>query len=123
QTVSSGSAGRWLRQCCVLAFTLCVTGAAMADSYSDIDYAERPTGALKLDIYLPEETENPSLVVWIHGGAWQFSDKSDPLALPIVAQGFALASLDFRQATEAPFPAQLNDINEAIRFLRANADR
>ena len=38
-----------------------------------------------------------------------------------VANGFALASLDFRQSTEARFPAQVHDIKAAIRFLRAKA--
>ena len=38
-----------------------------------------------------------------------------------VANGFAVASVDFRQSTEARFPAQVHDIKAAIRYLRANA--
>jgi acetyl esterase/lipase len=41
--------------------------------------------------------------------------------MTFVANGFALASLDFRQSTEAGFPAQVHDIKAAIRFLRAKA--
>src|SRR5262249_26225666 len=38
-----------------------------------------------------------------------------------VANGFATASVDFRQASEARFPAQVHDVKAAIRFLRARA--
>jgi hypothetical protein len=38
-----------------------------------------------------------------------------------VENGFATASLDFRQSTEARFPAAIHDIKAAIRFLRAMA--
>jgi len=38
-----------------------------------------------------------------------------------VANGIATASLDFRQSTEARFPAAVHDIKAAIRFLRAKA--
>jgi acetyl esterase/lipase len=59
-------------------------------------------------------------VVWVHGGAWYLYDKKQyPKAL--VDAGFAVASLDFRQSTEARFPAQVYDIKAGIRFLRANA--
>lgn len=37
----------------------------------------------------------------------------------LVAQGFAVASVDYRLSTEAVFPAQIQDIKAAIRFLRA----
>jgi acetyl esterase/lipase len=39
----------------------------------------------------------------------------------LVAQGFAVASVDYRLSHVAPFPAQVHDIKAAIRFLRAKA--
>jgi acetyl esterase/lipase len=36
--------------------------------------------------------------------------------------GYAIASLDFRQSTDAQFPAMIHDIKGAIRFLRGHAD-
>ena len=41
--------------------------------------------------------------------------------MQFVEHGYATASLDFRQSTEARFPAQVHDIKAAIRFLRAKA--
>jgi len=41
--------------------------------------------------------------------------------MEFVEHGYALASLDFRQSTDAPFPAMVHDIKAAVRFLRANA--
>lgn len=86
----------------------------------DITYAVVNGKALKLDLYLPEGIDHPSLLVWVHGGAWQFGNK-DKVPMAFVENGFATASLDFRQATEAPFPANVYDIKAAIRFLRAKA--
>lgn len=101
--------------------------ALSAQDFKDVPYASVAGKSLALDLHLPTRQTNavvsePSLIVWIHGGAWHRYDKKQyPRAL--VDQGFAVASVDFRQSTEARFPAQAHDINAAIRFLRANATR
>lgn len=88
--------------------------------FKDLIYATVNGKSLGLDLYLPANVKNPSLIVWVHGGAWRLGDKTQyPQAL--VDQGFALASLDFRQSTEARFPAAVHDIKGAIRYLRAVA--
>jgi acetyl esterase/lipase len=84
--------------------------------FKDVTYA----GKLGLDIYLPAGAEKPPLVVWVHGGAWNAGTRAQ-YPKELVANGFAVASVDFRQASEAPFPANVHDIKAAIRFLRANA--
>ncbi len=63
---------------------------------------------------------NPPLLVWVHGGAWSAGSKEQYPEV-FVTKGFALASLDFRQSTEARFPANVHDIKAAIRYLRAHA--
>lgn len=93
--------------------------------HADVTYATVGEHALKLDVYLPEPRSGdaaPPLVVWLHGGAWRFGSKANP-PLRFVEAGFALASVDFRPSTDAPFPAMLHDVKAAIRFLRANAAR
>jgi acetyl esterase/lipase len=88
--------------------------------FKDLSYATLNGKSLGLDLYLPPQVKNPALIVWVHGGAWRTGDKSQyPQVL--VDQGFALASLDFRQSTEARFPAAVHDIKAAIRYLRAVA--
>jgi acetyl esterase/lipase len=93
---------------------------SQAPTYKDIVYATVNGNDLKLDIYMPTGVKAPVLLVWVHGGAWRSGSKEN---LPKVfsQRGIAIASLDFRQSTEARFPAAIHDIKGAIRFLRAKA--
>ena len=92
----------------------------MTPTVKDIPYAAVGGKPLLLDLYLPRGVTRPCLVVWLHGGAWQFGTKDD-VRTDLVEAGYALASVDFRQASEAAFPAQIHDIKAAVRFLRARA--
>ncbi len=88
--------------------------------YKDIVYAAVDGKELRLDIYMPTATTSPHLLIWVHGGAWRSGTK-ESVPKVFVENGFAVASLDFRQSTEARFPAQVHDIKAAVRFLRAKA--
>lgn len=106
------------------ALLTCATAWAQPDNMTtlpDLPYAETEQRTLLLDLYLPDDPASAPLIVWIHGGAWRFGDKSAPPILGIVEQGFAVASLDFRSSTEAIFPAPIHDIKAAVRYLRAQA--
>ncbi len=89
---------------------------------ADIPYAVVGGRTLALDIYRPNGVARPPLLVWIHGGRWLHGTKETINTLALVEEGFAIASVDFRQTGDAPFPAQIHDIKAAIRFLRANAE-
>jgi acetyl esterase/lipase len=86
---------------------------------------------LQLDLWVPATAAAPPLVVWIHGGGWMFGDRRylpetlrpNQLFTESVAAGPAIATVDYRLALEAPFPAQLHDVKAAIRYLRAHADQ
>lgn len=93
---------------------------AQTTEIKDVIYATVEGKPLGLDLYLPAGMQAPPLFVWVHGGAWRRGDKSE-YPKPLLGQGFAVASLDFRQSTEARFPAAVHDIKAAIRFLRAKA--
>ena len=88
----------------------------------NIEFAKVGELSLKLDVYLPTEIEDPTLIVWVHGGAWRRGSKDNPGILPLVDKGYAVASVDYRLTPVAPFPANVHDIKAAIRYLRANAD-
>src|SRR5690606_9679986 len=88
---------------------------------ADIEYAQVDGEPLLLDLYLPDNVRGAPLLVWIHGGAWQRGSKRDMPLGALVERGFAIASVEFRQANVAPFPAQMHDIKAAIRYLRARA--
>ena len=83
-----------------------------------------------LDIYLPVNAKGKvPLVVFIHGGGWLGNDKyADMGYMPntiaaMLNNGMAVASIDYRFATQAVFPAILQDCNKAVSFLYDNADK
>ena len=83
-----------------------------------------------LDIYLPADAKGKlPLVVFIHGGGWLGNDKyADMGYMPntiaaMLENGMAVASIDYRFATQAVFPAILQDCNKAVSFLYDNADK
>ena len=67
------------------------------------------------------------LIVWIHGGAFRMGSKEgdadNPLPFDYLAQGFALASINYRLSQHAIFPAQIEDCKAAVRWLRAHAEQ
>jgi acetyl esterase/lipase len=98
--------------------------------HENIAYANDTLKKHLLDIYLPAQAKpNLPLVVWIHGGAWMKNDKYADMGYmkntinELLAHGFAIASIDYRQSTDAIFPAQIQDCNAAIVFLSKNAKK
>ncbi|MGE0062280.1 MAG: alpha/beta hydrolase [Xanthobacteraceae bacterium] len=87
---------------------------ADGDAYLDV-FAPTPSGAAGP---LP-------LVVWVHGGGWLSGSKSDVAnyAKIIAAKGYVVASLDYSLAPGATFPAPVRQINAALKYLAANAQR
>ena len=96
-----------------------VTASAQGAEFKDVVYADIDGKPLGLDLYVPRDAA--PLVVYVHGGAWRAGTKADGVPQHLIDAGFAVASLDFRQSTDAPFPANVHDIKAGIRFLRANA--
>lgn len=88
----------------------------------DLEYA-RPQGrSLKLDLYRPRSVQAPlPLVIFIHGGGWKEGDKANAVQAVLAGYGYAVASINYRLSTEAPFPAQIEDCKAAVRWLRAHA--
>ena len=93
-------------------------------AHRDVAYVENGHERQKLDLFLPEKTEDPlPLIIWIHGGGWQNGSKEGcpPLRQGFVQRGYAVASLNYRLSGDAIFPAQIEDCKAAIRYLRAHA--
>lgn len=104
-----------------LAFALLpAAGAAEPTVRRDLEYARVGEHSLRLDLHLPAGgTAAAPLIVWVHGGAWRSGSKKDMPLAPLVARGWAVASVDYRLTPVAPFPANVHDLKAAIRFLRA----
>jgi acetyl esterase/lipase len=99
-----------------------VAGAQVRQS-KDLEYARVGDTSLKLDLYVPADAKSPSVVVWVHGGAWRGGSKNNPSILPLTEMGYAVASVDYRLSPVAKFPAQIHDIKAAIRYLRGTASQ
>lgn len=93
--------------------------SAQTMEYKDVVYAEADGLTRALDLYVPHA--DAPLVVYVHGGAWRAGTKADGVPMFLVEAGYAVASLEFTQTPEAPFPANVHDIKAGIRYLRANA--
>lgn len=87
------------------------------------DYGGKGNPRQMLDLYLPVQPENRPLVVWIHGGGWRQGSKENLPVTWLLAEGYALASINYRLTDETTFPGQAHDCKGAIRWLRANAGR
>lgn len=119
---------------------------AMANSYPEVEtgfpggvvglpdlvYIQLPGfRPLRLDMYLPPDsgTTHP-MVMYIHGGGWQnghsrqsgaFENWPATLAM-IASRGYVVTSINYRLGGEAPFPAAIQDVKTALRWLRAHAE-
>jgi acetyl esterase/lipase len=91
----------------------------------DIQYVPDGDEAQRLDLYLPEKpAERPlPLIVHIHGGGWRAGSKFPCPGIHMAAHGYAIASVEYRFSQKALFPAQIQDCQAAIRWLRANSQK
>jgi acetyl esterase/lipase len=104
--------------------------AGLADGVAarfDIAYrAVKGFRPLTLDLYRPVQRGAAlPLIVFVHGGgdtrhADAFADLPRALA-GLAARGYAVAAVDYRPAGEARYPAAIQDVKAAIRFLRLKA--
>jgi acetyl esterase len=102
--------------------------AQAAGLHKDIVFS--PAHGLKLDAYIPAVQGSgtgpfPAVII-AHGGGWEAGDKVTyvtPLFEPLAKAGFAWFSIDYRLTPDVLHPAQLDDLRDAIRFVRSNASR
>lgn len=92
----------------------------------DVVYSKVAGEELKMDIYTPATIKGkaPCLVV-IHGGAWIAGNRQDmkELCEGAAAKGFVAATVQYRLAPKHKWPAMLDDVQTAVRYLRKNADK
>ena len=89
--------------------------------YRDLAYVPGGHERQKLDLYLPKDGTNLPIIINIHGGAFRAGRKEDGVPLSYLAQGYAVASINYRLSQHAVFPAQIEDCKAAVRWLRAHA--
>lgn len=91
----------------------------------DVAYSPDGNKAHVLDILRPKRAPKDPMpvLVFIHGGGFTGGDKTAGYAhlVRFAKRGYFCATINYRSANEAHFPAQLQDCKCAIRFLRAHA--
>ena len=94
----------------------------------DVEYAVVDGVHLHLQILKPSvrndaERKYPCMV-YVQGSAWGEQNVYMGVCslANIVKRGFVVAVVQYRHSGQAPFPAQIQDAKNAIRFLRKNAD-
>ncbi|MBD2716873.1 alpha/beta hydrolase [Microvirga sp. STR05] len=92
---------------------------------TNLTYCLQGSRALQLDVFYPKAKRRQQFpaVLLIHGGGWRSGDRSQhvPLAQQLAGRGFVAVTAEYRLSTEATYPAAVQDLKAAIRWLRANA--
>lgn len=106
-------------------FSLNIAAETMP-TWSDVDYAGDGIVGHMMDIYTPKDGKAlHKVIVIIYGSAWYSNNSKgkafNEIGQPLLDAGFTVVSINHRASTEAKFPAQINDVKAAIRYVRAHA--
>ncbi len=81
---------------------------------------------LQLDVFRPKKIngKRPAIII-VHGGGWRSGNRTQhyPLAERLAENGFVCFTPAYRLSTEALYPAAVLDLKEAIRWVRAKANK
>jgi acetyl esterase len=100
---------------------------AEAQNYSieveDVEYLRHGESGLLARLFRPRGTGPFPALVQLHGGAWCLMDRTrdNPLNEALAHSGIVVAAIDFRMPPVASYPASMQDINYAIRWLKSRA--
>jgi alpha-L-fucosidase 2 len=116
------------RLTCLLAL-LTVIHLAHAAVRTDLEYGRAGGESLRLDASIPDGPGPFAAVILVHGGGWTGGDKSGgpkqayiaPLHGPLEKAGLAWFSINYRLAPKHAYPACVDDVLTAIRWLKAQA--
>jgi len=98
----------------------------------DVTYKTSDSIDQKLDIYRPEKSNKKfPVLIFLHGGGWIGGDKAFPekyymndFILKFVQNGYAVVSVNYTLLDKnTQFPKPVEDCKEAVRWIRANADK
>lgn len=100
---------------------------SQAEVQKDIVYRDVEGTQVKADFY-PAQLRNPAgdpFVIVIHGGAWIGGQRQDMAVVceNLAKLGISSATVSYRLAPQHKYPAQLDDVQGAVRYFRANAKK
>ena len=88
-------------------------------SVKELEYQD----GLAVRVYQPAGAGPFPASVDVHGGVWTNGDRSanEVMDRGLAESGIVVAAVDFRQSPDHPYPAQVADVNLAIRWLKSRA--
>ncbi|HRQ41979.1 MAG TPA: alpha/beta hydrolase [Chloroflexota bacterium] len=96
--------------------------AKLGSAEIDVTYCTPDGRAQKLDLYYPSAGGPWPVLVYVHGGSWREGDKAEGEGWRgLNEQGILVASLNYRMAAEGKFPVMIEDVQCAVRYLRAHS--
>jgi alpha-L-fucosidase 2 len=90
----------------------------------DVEYSHPGGHAVLLDLHVPDGPGPFPAAILVHGGGFDEGSKSTnvrPLFDVLADAGFAWFSVDYRMAPQFRFPQANEDVESAIRWVKANA--
>jgi acetyl esterase/lipase len=94
-------------------------------SYMNVQYS-KVSESDYLHLFVPESDKPLPLFIMVHGGGFFYNDLDSRQATlfyqKVRDMGYAVATINYRLGQEANYPAAIEDVKAAVRFLRANAD-
>ena len=92
-------------------------------AYKDLNYINYPDINLDLDFYPAQAAGKRPCVVVIHGGSWSSGDSKQVPELNsyLAAAGYNVAAINYRMAPQYQSPLQVEDVKNALVYLRAQA--
>jgi alpha-L-fucosidase 2 len=104
-----------------------IFAAALAAAPLDqkgVEFAKPDGHALLLDLHVPDGAGPFPAAILVHGGGFDGGNRAtnmSPAFQPLADAGFAWFSIDYRMGPEFKFPQAKEDIDAAIKWVKANA--
>ena len=91
--------------------------------YTDIEYSVTDGKPVHVDACVPTDSDNNPIVILVHGGGWVGGQKEDMHFLfePLVKAGFTCFSVQYRLAPDSRWPACIDDVRTAVKWVKSNA--
>jgi acetyl esterase/lipase len=91
----------------------------------DTEFRRTPTRTLMARIYQPNGAGPFPVLLDLHGGAWNNQDRkaNAPMDESLCSSGILVVAIDLTLATEAPYPASVQDANYGVRWLKHRAGK